>query len=81
MITGMILSSNIEKKINDDDKDTVSEEKSVVLDRDATVRDLLDKVGGGASNLYKKPYTSAFDAISDTIKIYTLNQSDIYKVI
>lgn len=38
------LTIEIKYFINDDDKDTVSEEKSVVLDRDARVEDLLNKV-------------------------------------
>ena len=61
------------------DSEEEKEEKSVVLDRYATVKDLLNKVG--ASNLYKKPYTLPAYRINDIIKIDTLNQSDIYKVI
>lgn len=68
------LTIEIKYFINDDEA-----EKSVVLDRDATVADLLDKVG--AKNLYRKPYEVGEDRIFDIIKIDTLNQSDIYKVI
>lgn len=57
--------------------DTLSEEKSVVLDRDATVADLLNKVDG------RYLFTNAEEEenkITENTKIDKLDQNEVYKV-
>ena len=65
------LTIEIKYFINDDDGNAVSEEKSVVLDRDATVGDLLNKV--------KEAQNVSFDGILD--KSEKLDEKKLYEVI
>ncbi|OUV33155.1 MAG: hypothetical protein CBC48_07215 [bacterium TMED88] len=59
------------------DEDTLSEEKSVVLDRDATVADLLNKVDG--RYLFTKVEVEK-NKINGNTTIDNLDQNEVYKV-